>query len=98
MQSQRVNIYYYLDIYKYLYIKNNDIKNIERYPKDILTIKNSKIRDDKKLRFTRKVAKYYLDNKNILYKKIIKSNKTNYPINRIEIKEKDIIYVLLKIT
>ena len=96
--DNNINLYYYLDIYKYLYIKNNDIKNIDRYPNKILNIKDSKIRDDNKLRFRRKVLKYYLDNNNVLYKKILKNKKTEYPMNRIEITEKNLIYVLFKIS
>ena len=96
--DNNINAYYYLDIYKYLYIKNNDIKNIDRYPNKILNIKDSKFRDDNKLRFRRKVLKYYLDNNNILYKKILKNKKTEYPMNRIEITEKNLIYVLFKIS
>ena len=70
--NNKIKIYYYLDIYKYLFIKKYDIKNIERYPQEILIIKNSINRDDKKLRFRRKTGKYYLDNKNVLFKKIKK--------------------------
>lgn len=41
--DDKINFNYYKDIFKYLYIKNNNIKKIDRYPQNIISIKKIKL-------------------------------------------------------
>ena len=40
--GDKIKFSYYQDIFKYLYIKNNNIEKIDRYPESIISIKNNK--------------------------------------------------------
>ena len=85
--GDKINLDYYTDIYRYLYIRKNNL-NVERYPKNIINIKNINIRDNKK--------KYYLDQDNNLYKKFNYSTKDDRKNLKI-INEDGVEYILYKI-
>ena len=93
--GDKINLDYYTDIYRYLYIRKNNL-NVERYPKNIINIKNINIRDNKKREYRLKIKKYYLDQDNNLYKKFnysIKDDRKNFKI----INEDGVEYILYKI-
>ena len=88
---------YYSDIYKYLYCKKYNTHDCKRYPSSIYTIKNSKTKENKKKYFKKLAKTYYLDGKDILFKKIKKNKNFNYNIRIRELKIKNTNYILLKI-
>ena len=65
----KIDLNFYYDIYKYLYAKKNNL-TIDIYPNNIIKITNKSDRDYKKREIRLKTEKFYLDNDNILYKKI----------------------------
>ena len=70
--NNKVNIDYYKDIFLYLYcFNNNNITCISRDPKYITNLDRYN-KDKNKWYFRNHVKTYYLDNNNILYKKIKK--------------------------
>ena len=90
-----INENYYKDIFRYLYVYNNNL-DISRYSIKINNIKNIDTRDNKKRDFRKKVHFFYLDDDNILYKKILIKDKNKSEYKKI-INENGNNYVLLKI-
>ena len=68
-----ININYYSEIYKYLYVKKFNL-NLYRYPENINAIKKALTRDNKN-------RKYYLDENSKLCCLLSIENNENYNIN-----------------
>ena len=66
--GNKVDLNYYADIFRYLYVSNNNL-DITKYSYKINSIKSTKSRDNKKRDFRKKAKLYHLDENNILYKK-----------------------------
>ena len=71
---------YYADIYRYLYIEKYNL-NLFRYPKWVNNINRENTRDNKKKDLRAKYKKYYLDEKNKLYKKLEINLENNSKVN-----------------
>ena len=56
--NDKINLFYYYDIYKYLYISKNKIDYISKYPEIYKNIKDSKTRDNKKSLLRKKIKKF----------------------------------------
>ena len=56
----KMDFNYYTNIFRYLYISNNDL-DITKYSDKINRIKSPKSRDNKKRDFRKKTKLYYLD-------------------------------------
>ena len=93
--GKKVNENYYADIFRYLYVSNNDL-DISRYSNKINNIKKVVTRDNKKREFRKKIQSFYLDENNVLYKKILVKDKDKLENQKIII-ENTKNYVLLKI-
>ena len=66
--GNKINIDYYSDIYRYLYIEKYNL-NLPRYPNWVSQIKAINKKDNKKKELRERYKKYYLDENNNLFKK-----------------------------
>jgi hypothetical protein len=92
--SNKVDLNYYVDIFRYLYLSNNMLE-ISKYSENIQNIKNINSRDNKKIDFRKKVKNYFLDEDDILHKKILVSKNESIDNDKKSLtKEKKLIIYL----
>ena len=93
--GNKIDFNYYADIFRYLYVSNNDL-DITKYSDKINNIKNAKSRDNKKRDFRKISNLYHLDENNILYKKILVKETIDNKNKKI-LKENNNEYLLMNI-
>ena len=94
--GNKVDLNYYVDIFRYLYVFNNKLE-ISKYSENMQNIKNINSRDNKKRDFRKKVKNYFLDEDNILHKKILVSKNESIDNDKKIINEGKKNYYLFKI-
>ena len=93
--EKKLDFNYYADIFRYLYVSNNDL-DITKYSDKINNIKNTKSRDNKKRDFRKITKLYHLDENNIFYKKLLVKETINDK-NKKLLKENHNEYLLINI-